>query len=201
MLVSLAEARAKGLKHYFTGKCCSKGHVAQRFTSTRACIDCARDATAKWKQDNPETEKSRQAAYCAKNRERRVASTKAWREANSEYRKQYTLDHYKANRERILEAGRKRRAANRDKVAALAAAKRAEKDMRTPKWLTKQDFADIRKFYALAHELSQAYGFPWHVDHIIPLKGKTVSGLHVVDNLQVIPGSDNRKKSNLFHGC
>jgi hypothetical protein len=201
MLITLAEARAKGLKHYFTGKCCPKGHVAQRFTSTLACVDCARAASAKWKCDNLEAEKTRQATYYYKNRERRIANARTWREANSEHKKEYTAKHYRDNKERILEAGRKRRAANRDKVAALAAAKRAEKDMRTPKWLTKQDFADIRKFYALANELSQAYGFPWHVDHIIPLKGKTVSGLHVVDNLQVIPGSDNRKKSNLFHGC
>ena len=45
------------------------------------------------------------------------------------------------------------------------------------------------------------YGTVWHVDHIIPLQGKIVSGLHVVDNLQVIPGSENSRKGNRFYGC
>jgi len=52
--------------------------------------------------------------------------------------------------------------------------------------------------YQLANMLSQASGEPYHVDHIIPLQGKKVSGLHVFSNLRVIPGSDNSKKSNKF---
>lgn len=198
--VSRQDAKSKGLKQYFTGKCCPNGHVAPRFVSTRACTVCAKEASAKWKQDNPELEKARQDAYCAANRERRRNSTKLWREANADHRKKYIAEHYAANKERILESGRQRRAANRHKVAALAAAKRAEKDQRTPKWLIKQDFADMRSIYAMANELSRAYGFPWHVDHIIPLKGRNVSGLHTPANLQILPGEMNRKKSNLFHG-
>ena len=52
--------------------------------------------------------------------------------------------------------------------------------------------------YQLAAMLSQASGTPHHVDHIIPLQGKKVSGLHTFANLRVIPGSDNVKKSNKF---
>ena len=52
--------------------------------------------------------------------------------------------------------------------------------------------------YQLAAMLSQAFGTPHHVDHIIPLQGRKVSGLHVFSNLRVIPGSDNVKKSNKF---
>lgn len=198
-LISRQDAKAKGLKRYFTGKCCSEGHVATRFVSTRACTVCCKNASAKWKQDNPEIEKACQGAYYAANSERRRNYTKLWCQANLERRKKYTAEHYAANKARILESGRQRRAANKHKVAALAAAKRAEKDQRTPKWLTKQDFADVRSIYAMANELSRAYGFPWHVDHIIPLKGRNVSGLHTPANLQIIPGVTNRKKSNLFH--
>ena len=39
-------------------------------------------------------------------------------------------------------------------------------------------------------------GFDWHVDHIIPLKGKTMCGLHIWSNLQVIPKILNLRKGN-----
>jgi hypothetical protein len=42
------------------------------------------------------------------------------------------------------------------------------------------------------------FGFPWHVDHIIPLQGEMVSGLHVPNNIQVIPWIDNVRKANSF---
>jgi 5-methylcytosine-specific restriction endonuclease McrA len=46
--------------------------------------------------------------------------------------------------------------------------------------------------------LNKSTGVQWHVDHIIPLQGKNVSGLHVPENLQVIQGSLNIKKGNRF---
>jgi len=67
---------------------------------------------------------------------------------------------------------------------------------RTPVW--GPDAHLIIAKYQLAAMLSQASGTPHHVDHIIPLQGKKVSGLHVFSNLRVIPGSDNVKKSNKY---
>lgn len=55
-----------------------------------------------------------------------------------------------------------------------------------------------REMYELSHERTQETGIQWHVDHIVPLQGKTVSGFHVWYNLQVIPAILNMQKNNSF---
>lgn len=56
--------------------------------------------------------------------------------------------------------------------------------------------------YAEAHSLrklrNQLTGFEWHVDHVIPLKGKVVCGLHVWNNFAVIPKVTNLRKGNYY---
>jgi hypothetical protein len=69
---------------------------------------------------------------------------------------------------------------------------------RTPKWLTKDEQWMIKEAYALADLRTKLFGFPWEVDHKIPLQGKLVSGLHTPYNLQVIPKTENRSKGNSF---
>lgn len=58
----------------------------------------------------------------------------------------------------------------------------------------------IETIYLTASELSKKTGIPHEVDHIVPLQGKEVSGLHVWNNLQIIPRTENRFKSNKFEG-
>jgi hypothetical protein len=84
------------------------------------------------------------------------------------------------------------------KAAANVAKYRSNKDKRTPKWLTEEDIWMISEAYELASIRTKLFGFVWEVDHIVPLRGKLVSGLHVPHNLQIIPKVDNVKKSNQF---
>ena len=76
------------------------------------------------------------------------------------------------------------------------AKRRAARIQRTANWLSEDDLWIIKEIYALAAARTKLHGFTWHVDHIIPLQGKLVSGLHIPGNLQVIPWIDNIKKHN-----
>lgn len=63
----------------------------------------------------------------------------------------------------------------------------------TPSWADKNKIADV---YSLAYRLTQETGTPYEVDHIVPLRGRLVSGLHVHYNLRAIPKSVNQTKHN-----
>ena len=84
-------------------------------------------------------------------------------------------------------------------AAANVAQYRSNKAKRTPQWLTSEDYWMMSEAYALAELRTKLFGFQWQVDHILPLRGTLVSGLHVPNNLQVIPAVDNRYKSNQFY--
>lgn len=76
---------------------------------------------------------------------------------------------------------------------ASGADRRARKEKKTPRWA---NMGEIRNIYRMASQISKASGIPHHVDHIIPLGGGSVSGLHVHNNLRIIPGKQNIRKSN-----
>ena len=111
------------------------------------------------------------------------AKTKLWRLKSSDYVKQYAKE-YRANNKNLINYLCQKR-----KIALLN---------RTPNWLTQDDFWLIEEAYELAGKRTELFGFSWHVDHIVPLRGKTVSGLHVPTNLQVIPWLENQRKTNKF---
>jgi hypothetical protein len=93
--------------------------------------------------------------------------------------------------------GRERIRRERAKVNAALAARRAKKLRATPPWVNPKD---ILPFYEHAHRLTVATGIIHSVDHIMPLNGKTASGLHVPWNLQVVTLVENMKKGNRLAG-
>lgn len=80
---------------------------------------------------------------------------------------------------------------------ATAAKRRAAELHATPEWADREA---IKEIYRQAAQMTRETGVRMHVDHIVPLRGRTVSGLHVESNLQILPARENIRKSNRFTG-
>ena len=107
------------------------------------------------------------------------------------YRDVYATD--SATRKRLKETGSKWKRENKGMVNATQARRRAIKLSATPSWGDKEK---VTRYYIIADFLTNKIGESHHVDHVIPLQGVNVCGLHVDTNLDVISELDNRKKSN-----
>ena len=167
-MITRQEAISQGLARYFTGKPCKHGHIAERYTGNKTCCVCGNAGANKVKQ---------------RDRTKYIQHAKDWNNRNPE---------------RIKEIHNKRNRANPARRNLLTANYRSAKDNRTPAWLTEVDYERIANVYKLATLQSKITGTTWHVDHIIPLRGEYVSGLHVPSNLQAIPGVDNVRKNNSY---
>jgi hypothetical protein len=141
--------------------------------------------------------------------EERVTSTRACPQCQNEYMARRREQLGDAGRKVATEWRKKWKAKNPGKDTAVAAARRSRlrewireygrmysakrgkhRETATPEWADREAIAE---FYANCPP-----GF--HVDHIVPLRGKIVSGLHVLNNLQYLPPEENKKKANLFDG-
>lgn len=134
--------------------------------------------------------------YVAKNGIRIRAQQKEYSDKKYPERREYYQQRYLSRKEFSLEQNRLWRKNNPESHAARESKRRASKLQRTPLWLTEDDHWMIEQTYELAALRTKMLGFSWHVDHIIPMQGKTVSGLHVPWNLQVIPAVENNRKYN-----
>lgn len=177
-----ADARTLGLKYFFTGTPCKHGHIAERRASNGHCAECGRENNRKW---------------CAANLDKLLERNRKWRAANPEKAREQSRKLYAASPDKQRERTRKWREDNPEKRAAVRAARRARKIQATPPWA---DTAAIKAIYAECARVSAETGIQHHVDHIAPLRGRAVCGLHVETNLRVIPAADNIAKSNKMTG-
>jgi hypothetical protein len=134
---------------------------------------------------------------------------KLWRDNNKDVIQQYRIDnklsiqekaviYRKNNNARLTEYGSKYRLANLGAKNFLLKKYRASKINRTPVWTTETDLWMMKEIYELSALRTKLTGVSWHVDHIIPLQGAFVSGLHTPFNMQVIPAIENIKKGNKY---
>ena len=167
--VTRDEARGNGLEVYFTGIPCRNGHVAERYTSNRGCVLCNTNAGMPTPRKARKREKN--AALRVLNKDRNKAAHDLW---------------YPKVREKRLQDKKVWRKANAGRVQAYTAMRRAAERTQCPSWTDQRAILEI---YLKCPE-----GFT--VDHIVPLRGKAVSGLHVPWNLQYLTFAENRAKGN-----
>lgn len=131
--------------------------------------------------NNAESVAARKAEWTAKNRDRILAEKRAKYEAGKA--------------EHLAKAAAWKRN-NPAVVNARCARRHAAKLRQTPVYLSDFDRFVIEEIYDLAQCMTALTGRQYEVDHVIPLRGATVSGLHIPSNLRVIPGVVNARKSN-----
>ena len=169
-------------------KMCSKCLEVKPLTEFSACKGY-RDGHKNW--CKPCVVKQ-SAVWASSNKNKRSASSKKHKSVRREFYSQKFNEWYLKNHDKIIEYRKK----NRNLRNATQAARRSRKLQATPRWVGKAERDQIRAMYAEAERLSRETGVLHHVDHIYPLKGKNVSGLHVFENLQILKYVDNIKKSN-----
>jgi len=147
---------------------------------------------------NAERERARRRASYAANLEANREAIRAYQNANREVLRASSRNWRKANPEAQHRASSAWAKANPDKRAAAQNKRHTGQKQRTPAWLSAEQLKQIEFYYTMAEAMKLATGVPHSVDHIVPLQGSNVSGLHVPWNLQVIPKSDNSKKGNRY---
>ena len=149
--------------------------------------------------ENPEEILARNAKWRAENKEQVAAGKLDWerrdKAKNPEKYKKKMRKHYEENREEKLAYAKEWREKNPHLNAKKQAAYKARKMHATAGWAN--DFF-IDEIYALAQLRTEMTGFKWEVDHIVPLMNDKVCGLHVENNLRVIPELENRQKHAQF---
>ena len=201
-------------KHYGTcRKCRVKAQNDRRLANIETYRKRTREYLREWRAKNPEKQAAICKTYDEKNRDKRSAyakqyrkdnpekvqeQVKAWAKANPEKIKAYSIKGGRAWHDRNPEYLKEHYKANKERYVAARARRRAAQESATPTWLTAIDKAMIQEMYDASEARYIQTGIKHHVDHIVPINGKGVAGMHVPWNLQVITAHENLSKGWRF---
>jgi len=174
-------AMQQELKHYTSNKPCKRGHFDLRITATGTCTECKRLKEKERYAANPLKAIQKTRIFYYKNQQAMQERTRLDRLTDPPGKNAARLEQAKLK-------ARLWRANNKKHHLALTTAHKKVVKQRTPAW------ANLQKIVEFYKNCPEGY----QVDHIIPLRGKNVSGLHVVENLQYLTAKENRNKSNYY---
>lgn len=219
-IISRVDARSQGMKVFYTGIPCKNSHMSERSVATGSCVDCARSRASRFLErvgveyraakskrhyeNNKDTYIKRgrlwQAAHPEITKYHRDKNNRKFRENNIDYFKQWWRLHpNKASeynsRAYAVRAKSNWRQCNRGHTNYLSRRRQRYVRQATPGWA---DCETIKQLYVQASTLSEVLGVVHHVDHIIPLRGDLVCGLHTPDNMQIITKQANLRKGNKY---
>lgn len=169
--------KVKALEKFYADKRRKDGKQSQ-------CSECQTKSNSVRYHKNKKVRERKKAydkIYVSKNRENKNKNNKRWRDNNKDKYKKMSQEWKRRNRHKVVSYTVKRQNALKK---------------RTPPWLSEDQVKEIEEYYWLSQDLKLVTGEKYHVDHIVPLQGEDVCGLHVPWNLQVLPSDINEKKGN-----
>lgn len=210
-IISVGEARARGLKRYFTGKPCKHGHIAERRVANKGCVVCAvnddarnkvkhaevmRERARAYYWDNAEERREYRRAYGKANREVETAKNKEWFARNPEKIREYQKRDHEKRGPQKAEFARVWRKENRARANALGAKRYARQRSAIP--YVREDLlpfyqSEMLAIYAESRTVSELTGVRHDVDHIFPI---SKGGVHAPWNLRVLLSSENQSKKD-----
>jgi 5-methylcytosine-specific restriction endonuclease McrA len=140
-IISRSEAKAKGLKRYFTGNLCKHGHVAERVTANGCCVTCGKEIDRRWRKANPdkvkeklkiywkanpEKKRKKQKKYAARHPEIMKAKRKRWSVLNQDKVRENERRYKKKYPEKVKERLRKWRRKNAERLKIVDGARVAK---------------------------------------------------------------------------
>lgn len=201
-------------KHYTTCRACRvQADRERRQANPEKFREYTRNYLKEWREKNPEKQSAIGKRYHEKHAEKRNAKRREWHKANPERAALSSKNWAKRNPEKVKAYGAKAAKAwhernpeylkehykaNKQRYVAARARRRAAQESATPSWLTAIDKAMIQEMYDVSEARFVQTGIKHHVDHIVPINGKQVSGMHVPWNLQVITAHENLSKGWRF---
>ncbi len=154
-----------------------------------------KEKTSNYYYENYEKSIEYRRQYIIDNKESLAIRHKKYYRDHIEERSEYNKNYYQENSEQIKDNVNRWLNNNRGLANSFKSKYRAKKLNATPSWA---NLDKIKAFYQEAQRLTKETGILHHVDHIIPLQGKNVCGLHVEYNLQILTYEENNQKSNSF---
>jgi hypothetical protein len=214
-LITRKEAKAQGAKRYFTGLLCKHGHISARYVSTHQCCSCVTASRPEYipvvSSVHPRTtaKLENKVTYntgipCSREHMVDRYTSSGW--CLMCFKNYYATEEQQLKKHQYRNNNTDKKAAydkefdksHKAYRSALKSSNRAKRIQRLVSWDNELTTFVFEEAVRLCDLRKKATGYSWHVDHVVPLNGRRVSGLHVWNNFAVIPAAQNMSKGNRY---